>query len=130
MTACPICSKEMHADTRSTIEVEVCSAHGLWLDHGELLRITEHERHLHGSFVWADLFRAELSPPRDEARELSCPKCQKSLRREEYEGVQIDWCAEHGVWLDNGELEAILNNLRLDPLYLRGIAIRFSDARY
>jgi Zn-finger nucleic acid-binding protein len=49
---------------------------------------------------------------------------------EEVSGVTIDWCKQHGVWLDSGELEAILNNLRLDPAYLRGVALRLSDMRY
>jgi Zn-finger nucleic acid-binding protein len=44
-----------------------------------------------------------------------------------YHGVIIDWCRDHGVWLDSGEMEAILNNLRLDPNYIRGVALRVSE---
>jgi len=47
-----------------------------------------------------------------------------------YHDVLIDWCPRHGVWLDNGELDAILSNLRLDPSYLRGVRVRISDARF
>ena len=39
-------------------------------------------------------------------------------------------CREHGVWLDNGELEAMINNLRLDPLFLGKIATRLWELRF
>lgn len=130
MPACPVCNAAMEAETRHGISVDVCSRHGLWLDHGELLRLTQAERQEHGAFEWADFFRTEQRPPRDEARVLSCPHCEGKLRQENYHEVIIDWCPTHGVWLDNGELDAILNNLRLDPSYLRGVRVRIADARY
>lgn len=130
MTACPLC----HGQTRNIdfdgVNIDVCELHGAWLDHGELVRITEVERRALGSFVWADLFRDEIRPPRDERRDLACPRCDKPMLRELYHEVLIDWCPAHGVWLDRGELAAILNNLRLDPSFLRGIRVRIADARY
>ena len=47
-----------------------------------------------------------------------------------YADVQIDRCSEHGVWLDAGELEAIVHNLKLDPLYMGGISLRLSDLNF
>ena len=130
MIHCPVCTLPLLPNLRSEVEVDFCPAHGIWLDHGELLRVSEHERHALGEFVWEDLFRSAESPPRDDARSLACPSCSGPLAREQYEGVQVDWCAKHGVWLDNGELEAILNNLRLDASFLRGVTIRFAAARF
>ena len=47
-----------------------------------------------------------------------------------YENVHMDWCTDHGVFLDAGELEAILNNLRMDPLYVRKVALRLWERRF
>ncbi len=35
-----------------------------------------------------------------------------------------------GVWLDAGELEAMLNNLRLDPTYARGMSLRVRELEF
>lgn len=129
MLSCPICEKDLQRETRSTVTVDVCPDHGIWLDHAELLAITEAERLEQGRFTWSDLFRRPISPPSDPGRVLPCPICREDMSHELYADVHIDWCPNHGVWLDNGELDAILNNLRLDPAYLRGLALRISDAR-
>ncbi|MEC7946947.1 MAG: zf-TFIIB domain-containing protein [Myxococcota bacterium] len=130
MPACPICSAEMTTETRSGVTIDVCPEHGIWLDRKELMLITEAARHAEGEFVWADLFRSEASPKRNTGRALLCPHCSKTMEHELYKNVEIDWCRDHGVWLDNGELEAILNNLRLDGSYLRGVRLRLWDTRY
>ncbi len=120
----------MKTETRSGVTVDVCPAHGMWLDKKELFLITEHERHEKGAFVWGDLFRAEVHPTSTDSRDLGCPRCSATLRREDYEGVQLDHCEQHGVRLDNGELEAILNNLRLDGGYLRGWRLRMRELEF
>jgi Zn-finger nucleic acid-binding protein len=44
------------------------------------------------------------------ADELTCPKCQGSMRRYERSGIQIDQCREcRGVFLDRGELEHLID---------------------
>ena len=130
MPACPVCQAPMKQETRSGVPVDICAEHGIWLDKKELMLITEAERHAQGEFVWGDLFRSAESPPRQPDRKLSCPHCDNSLKHELYQDVEMDWCPEHGVWLDNGELEAILNNLRLDDGYLRGWRLRLWETRY
>lgn len=130
MRKCPVCSLPMAQERRQGLAIEVCAAHGMWLDHTELLLITEAERYQHGTFEWADIFRRPITLPADRERRLACPVCHEILQLDLYADVTIDWCREHGVWLDNGELDAILNNLRLDPMYLRGLALRISDARF
>jgi len=120
----------MVQETRSGAAVDRCAKHGLWLDHSELLTITEAERHDKGPFVLADLLRKHIYPPDNGDRVLDCPKCASKMTVTKHRGVQIDWCKEHGVWLDERELEAMLNNLRLDPLYLGGVALRLYEDRY
>jgi len=40
---------------------------------------------------------------------MICPSCGQSLEEQTYEGIQIDACATcGGVWLDDGELEEIV----------------------
>jgi Zn-finger nucleic acid-binding protein len=129
MIACPICKNEMAERAYDGETINVCATHGVWLDHGELLAITETERHKEHSF-WEDLLRQEILPPRDPARQLACPRCDKPMEIDVYHQVSLDWCREHGVFLDRGELEALLNNLRLDPTYVRRMALRLSEGRY
>ena len=130
MVQCPICSDAMRVEDRNGTEVDVCPNHGIWLDKSELLSVTEAERHASPDFVLADWFRQAERPPVDEGRSLSCPKCNKPMKIEFYENVHMDWCEDHGVFLDAGELEAILNNLRLDPLYVRKVSLRLWEKRF
>lgn len=40
---------------------------------------------------------------------MMCPNCQTGMKEITREGVQIDMCATcHGVWLDRGELNKLL----------------------
>ncbi len=44
------------------------------------------------------------------ASELTCPKCQGTMRSYERNGIQIDQCTEcRGVFLDRGELELLMD---------------------
>jgi Zn-finger nucleic acid-binding protein len=126
--SCPVCREPMREETRGEVVVDVCE-HGLWLDKTELLRITEQARREHSGWI-EDLMRDRKSAPRNDDRVLLCPVSGQKMIRQPYEGIQIDWSPGYGVWLDAGELEAIINNLRLQPSYLRRIALRLSDLRY
>lgn len=129
MSPCPVCHAPMHAETLDGVPIAVCAAHGTWLDHGELLQITDVERYKPVAF-WEQLFRREVFPPRRDGRVLACPTCGTDMLPIEYHHVFVDWCGAHGVWLDAGEMEAILNNLRTDPAYLRGFSVRLADGRF
>jgi Zn-finger nucleic acid-binding protein len=37
-----------------------------------------------------------------------CPICDNPMRVETCNGISLDVCPAHGVWLDNGELPALL----------------------
>jgi Zn-finger nucleic acid-binding protein len=130
MPSCPVCKESMKEEKHGDVTIDVCDEHGIWLDQKELFQVTENERHAQGEFVWADVFRSKISPPVDHDRDLCCPACDKKMTLEKVEAVTIDWCREHGVWLDNGELKAINNNLRLDPTYFRGVALRLRELCY
>ncbi len=40
---------------------------------------------------------------------VACPVCGQTMQKHNIpQGLEIDHCATHGVWLDQGELEALL----------------------
>ncbi len=46
---------------------------------------------------------------------MMCPACDSNLKPAEREGVEVDYCPQcHGVWLDQGELEQIIE--RSNPI--------------
>jgi Zn-finger nucleic acid-binding protein len=82
-----------------------------------------------GAFLEAAVVRAmvhamggEAPEPRPVATErpLRCPSCSQPLARGSLPSapgrVEIDACAEHGVWFDRGELESVLERAGLDAL--------------
>lgn len=59
------------------------------------------------------------SPTSERTPTVICPKCQGEMRQYERNGVTIDQCAEcRGIFLDRGELEALLD--ANDAYYRRG----------
>jgi Zn-finger nucleic acid-binding protein len=54
-------------------------------------------------------------PEVDLTPRINCPVCSSTLDRFVFcldSGVTIDRCAEHGMWLDDGELARVLNYLK------------------
>jgi Zn-finger nucleic acid-binding protein len=42
---------------------------------------------------------------------MDCPRCLLSLRKADYEGIEVDLCDNcWGIWLDEGELEAVIDS--------------------
>ena len=130
MRDCPVCKEPMTQETQDGVAVDVCAAQGLWLDKEELFDITERERTTKAWVSLGALFRRLQRPGGDPHRDLDCPVCGEGMTLDRYHEVQIDQCPAHGVWLDSGELGAILHNLRLDPGYMGGIALRLPDPKY
>ena len=129
MKRCPVSGEPMVSETRHGVEIDV-SPHGIWLDKGEFLALTEAIRHSERGWTIADFFRSEERPSVDHERVLKSPISQEPMQVENYMGVHIDWSPKDGVWLDSGELEAIINNLRLDPRWLRKVSLRLWEQRY
>jgi hypothetical protein len=42
---------------------------------------------------------------------LPCPVCGDTMEFQQKEGVSIDVCLEHGIWLDAGEIDAIVGKI-------------------
>ncbi len=44
---------------------------------------------------------------------MDCPFCNNQLVILELNQIEIDYCTScHGIWLDNGELELLMQDLR------------------
>jgi Zn-finger nucleic acid-binding protein len=113
---CPDCRAPLDLVDHEGVSLDRCPAgHGTWLDRGELRQVVVSE--------------AVPRPPAEAAVELqaatidaghailaeagrpsrACPVCATGMRLTEYagSGIPIDECVDHGVWLDDGELERI-----------------------
>lgn len=53
-----------------------------------------------------------------------CPICKRPMLVEVESGVHVDVCNDHGVWLDRGELPAIISRIRSGARISRTAAIR------
>lgn len=112
---CPTCGAGLHTATHESVTVEACSAgHGVFLT-ADALTAALHDRT--SDRPEAEERSAEQQQSSASAEQLesshaprSCPACAAPMqvRIFAYEsGVPIDVCAEHGIWLDERELEQI-----------------------
>ena len=103
---CPRCFVGLEKDTLKkglwSVETDVCrSCNGLYLDKGELLKLTNN-RPLH------NITTKYLGVDSDS--KLLCPGCGSIMDMESVSGVEIDVCLQcNGVWLDSDELEQLKN---------------------
>jgi Zn-finger nucleic acid-binding protein len=56
--------------------------------------------------------------------ERQCPLCNQKMTIELSYGISFDVCGDHGVWLDRGELDAIIARIRRGERISRTQAIR------
>jgi Zn-finger nucleic acid-binding protein len=115
---CPVDGNELDDFSVDSVEVEKCpDCQGLWITKREI-RLIEEEEGIDESWTGFDLwsdddsFSAEMS-----SRE--CPVCSKNMATIAYghTEVKVDYCMEeHGVWLDQGEFESIIDSLQNEIL--------------
>ena len=61
--------------------------------------------------------RRQLGKVENPEPSVHCPKCPGGMKSYTFEGFVIDRCDEcGGIWLDNGELEAIVRKINRTPL--------------
>lgn len=59
-----------------------------------------------------------------------CPECEVPMLIIEYEGIEIDYCVDcHGIWLDEGELEAICEWAEVPHGHITQAALEAQAAR-
>jgi hypothetical protein len=104
---CPVCKNPMVVLELDQIEIDHClHCGGIWLDAGELelLLETEEDRtRLKNLLIEVDSVKEKKYP---------CPICSKKMNKVfvgEEKKILIDQCKRnHGLWLDKGELEEVI----------------------
>ena len=123
--SCPSCKIPLNIQRISNfknIYIDKCDeCHGVFLDFGELESILREEIERSGFKDLRKLQEIQNNPlyKESEVRYKNCPQCQKKMLRINYQkrsGVIIDKCAEHGFWLDGGELRQIMEWARLEDI--------------
>ncbi len=112
---CPVCKNAMVVLELEDVEIDHCyDCGGIWLDAGELELLVE-DRGKAEQLL--NSFKVENNP-KEALRK--CPICLKKMKKiivgEGAPLLLIDKCAKgHGLWLDAGELQDVLNRAQLGP---------------
>lgn len=115
---CPIDGNTLEKYPVDSVDVDKCpECQGLWFTKGVLRQVEAAEgvdEDWMGFDLWTDhdSFKAKIS-----ARK--CPVCSQNLAAIMYGDteVKVDYCMEeHGIWLDQGEFERIIDSLREEIL--------------
>lgn len=118
---CPRCRIELTESRYRDLGVDECFAcGGTWFDLGEMQefvrRFRERKEAAEGPAIDSKLKRFQL---RGDVHYLLCPRCSDRMNRSNFgriSGVIVDRCAEHGIWLDGGEVEKIVEFIRTGGL--------------
>ena len=111
---CPVDGSTLEKISVDSVELEKCpECQGLWFEKAEIRQAEEAEgvdEDWVGFDLWSDhdAFGAEKSSRK-------CPVCEQNMATILYghSDVKIDYCVdEHGVWLDQGEFESIIDFLQ------------------
>jgi Zn-finger nucleic acid-binding protein len=113
ITTCPRCKGSCTTVAYERVQIDECqSCKGIWLDPGELQEIiAREETRFTPEFEKETLKSARAGIPEHETTAgIACPFCNRTLRAINYNyasGVIINTCANHGIWLDQHELQRI-----------------------
>jgi len=111
---CPVDGSALEKYEFDSLNVEKCpQCQGFWLTKGEMRQAEEAEgvdEDWMDFDLWTDhdAFKAEKS-------DRKCPACAQNMATIIYgpTDVKVDYCMEeHGLWLDHGEFESIIDALR------------------
>jgi Zn-finger nucleic acid-binding protein len=112
--SCPRCKGELRIRVVASDELVECSAcEGLWIGAGVFERLC-HEAHRAPVPPLPTGGRESRPPAETRVTYIPCLTCGDLMTRRQFRfagrpaGVILDWCREHGVWLDAQELERVL----------------------
>lgn len=112
---CPVCSTPLQPWSHEHVHLDRCPRGcGVWLDAGELREVVMSELDDRPETEEIAARRAAAAGVAEVVRDAqraarSCPVCGAAMAVREYpgSGVALDECSDHGIWLDEGELERI-----------------------
>lgn len=114
---CPVCNQPLVIFELGGVEIDLCvECGGTWLDAGELARLLE----LSGATETGGggkLTEAVQAAPFGVKTKRRCPRCGTKLRAITLaDSIELDRCPRgDGIWLDPGEMEAIIRNFGSEP---------------
>jgi Zn-finger nucleic acid-binding protein len=113
---CPIDGTTLEIHKIQSTEVEECpQCQGIWFEKDEL-RKAKDESDPDLNWLDFDLWSDEDAFVTDWSTR-KCPICNQFMANISYgaTGVQLEYCVyEHGVWLDKGEFQAIIDELEVE----------------
>ena len=104
---CPKCKSDLQKTSRRGIEVDYCTkCKGMWLDIDELDQLEDIAFDVDD---WKGTLVFSTSPT-----EYKCPHCNSPLKRFRYRlyDLELDYCQEHGFWLDEDEDKRVLELMK------------------
>ena len=115
---CPHCNEPLLVLEYEHIEVDYCDdCRGVWLDPEEL------QLRLGGEGVWEAALRPAPGEALVKERNKHCPICRSAMQKRHAGGsmpVTTDLCPRgHGLWLDDGELHALIAQAAESPAIAR-----------
>jgi Zn-finger nucleic acid-binding protein len=111
---CPRDGSELATHVVEAVTLRVCArCSGVWLDADALVALLSDRQRMDGLAL-----HPLATPARrvaDDERALPCCRCSKPSDRREYgedTRIFVDVCEPHGIWLDGGELHAVIRYAR------------------
>lgn len=105
---CPTCQIHLTDHDFRGADIHVCQqCSGVWCDSPDFARLTSERDVFADASIPYEYVRQPLSGPEPY---LPCPRCDEMMNRSNFRkvsGILIDSCADHGVWLQPGELEQL-----------------------
>ena len=108
---CPICSTPLRSDTHEGVPHLSCRQHGRWFEYDALRTVVvvpEIDRpDTEEAMALSQHGPVDMSVIADAQHERACPHCGQPMTKLNYayqSGVVVDACADHGIWLDTGEM--------------------------
>lgn len=115
---CPLDGTTLEIHSIHSVDVEECpQCRGLWFEQGELNKAKD-EADPNLNWMDFDLW-SEGDNFRTDWSDRQCPSCGKIMAAIAYAhtGVTVEYCVEgHGIWLDKGEFQAIIEALENESL--------------
>lgn len=119
---CPRCEQPMQGvriDAAGGMTLERCdNCLGLFFDPEEAEAVLDAGANPHAAVDLKRMQRIiedEAPVSTHKSMYVKCPVCRKMMNRDKFgarSGVIVDRCAEHGVWMDGGELSQLLKWMR------------------
>ena len=115
---CPLCKAKLLLVGIGKHELQECArCGGVWIEKAvfrNVCRMAE-EQEAFARFGWQEKSgRAKTGGGRSRAY-IPCPECGKLMNYKSFSrgsGIVLDWCRDHGTWLDRQELQQIFAYIR------------------